>query len=677
MNFCHKVKDFIPNKKAVLLFGTVFFVCLFSIIMISGTYIQSVIDVDNDKYQTITFRLSIFFLGSIITMSVFVYNSKQKISSLEFLNSKLPYMMLAGIVFSIFSILTVPTNSFLPKGFQWDKLFTTDVTELPELLLTNIKDIVHLDFTGNISDILSLINLFAFIVSLIIFGVVLYNFIYSFYVKHSIEKNYNKIIRKGNLRKYFNVKSIEIKAKLSNKQCESLEKKLEFFYQHLIYVNSLNDSTLIKTYLEKWQEINSTLILLIFHADFEEEDKQYREKLYNKILYLTRDLILATSNNISLKEENTHLINFLVNSLPTQEQYFDNSDYVYETALKLLCKEYFKQIFGIFNHLYESSNKSIYTMILNKEVHFLEKIQSLYKQAKEYKREDLINKYVEDLFVSALFKSISTKSDDLTTIIGLLFITQNNYISVEEQSNGNDVENQMRALILQMMSSSPVANSNILQQAAGAEQNTNLIKKITRKITKITTAFSKKAQNKIPRKLATVEEKNEVILNSRILENLIIAIAKACEIENYGAAGYLVKRVCNHVTYSEIEDVYPKLKEYFSTKSSKELSTSVISLNPYSLKYCLDKAIFLLLIQLAYDSKYTVKMGNYKDKMLISNTNIRSIIASLKDRKKEYNLPCIENDSLDSYKKYMRINFLGGTLLFINRSGNEQNIKIH
>lgn len=669
MNFCHKVMGYIPNKKTVLLLGTVFLVCLFSIIMISGTYIQSTIDVTNDKYQTTTLRLSIFFLGSIVTMSVFVYNSKQKISSLEFLNSQLPYMMLVGIVFSIFSILTVPTNLFLPKGFQWDKLFTIDVLELPGLIFANLKNIIHLDFSGNTSDILSLINLFSFIVSLIIFGIVLYNFIFSFYVKHSIEKNYNKIIRIGNLRKYVNIKSTEIKAELSSKQCETLEKKLEFFYQHLVYVNSLNDSTLIKTYLEKWQEINSTLILLIFHADFEEKDKQYREKLYNKTLYLTRDLILATSNNISLKEENTHLINFLVNSLPTQEQYFDNSDHVYEKVLKLLCKEYFKQIFSIFNHLYESTNKGIYTMILNKEVHFIEKIQSLYKQAKEYKREDFINEFVEDLFVSALFKSISSKSDDLTTILGLLFITQNNYIVVQEQSNDNDVENQMRALI-QMMSSTQVTNPNQLQAATGVEQSTKLIKKITKKFTNV---FSKKAQNKLSRKLAKVEEKNEVTLNSRIIENLIIAIAKACEIENYGAAGYLVKRVCNHVTYSNIENVYPKLKKNFSTKSSKELNTSVISLNPYSLNYCLDKAIFLLLIQLAYNSKYNVETGNYKDRMLISNTNIRSIIASVKDRKKEYNLPCIESDSLDSYKKYTRINFLGERLLFINRIGNNKN----
>lgn len=683
-------------KKTVLLFGIVFLVCLFSIIMISGTYIQSFIDPNNDKYQSITLRLSIFFLGSIITMSVFIYNSKQKISSLEYLNSQLPYMMLAGIVFSIFSILTVPTIIFLPSGFQWEKLITTNVVKLPEFIINNIKDIGQLDFTGNISDILSLTNLFTFIASLCTFCLVLYNFIYSFYIKNSIEKNYNKIIKKGKLQKYFNVKSTGIKAKLSDKQCKFIEKKLEKFYQHMIYVISLNDSTLIKTYLEKWQEINSTLILLIFHAKFKDKDRQYREKLYNKILYLSRDLILATSNNISLKEENTHLINFFVNSLPSQEQYFDNSDDAYKKALGQLSKEYFKQSFGIFNHLYESTNKGIYTMILNKEVHFIEKVQSLYKQTMEYKREDLINRYVEDLFTSALFKSISAKSDDLTTIMGLLFITQNNYTVVEKLSDKNDVQTQIVDLMLELKTTFGLLNDNLESQVVHEQvANNKLLPQViddkvasdkllpqvvdeqsindkkmqhveddikaessTKIITrKVLNWFLKKMKHNFNGKSVEVDEKDKVIekeidiLSSRIIENLIIAIAKACEIENYGAAGYLVKRACNHITYSDIENIYPKLKGYFSSKNSKELNTSIISMNPYSLDYCLDKAIFLLLIQLEYISENTFQLACDEEKMLIPKTHIRNIIASLKDRKKDYNLPCIENDNLDSYEK--------------------------
>lgn len=668
------------REKTVLfiLKAAVFFLCLIAILSIFITYIYSSISPEESIYQTVASRLSIFLLGSIVTMSVFTYNSKQKMSSIEFLNNKLPYFMLIGITLSLLTILTVPIKIYMPNTFIWEKLFSTEVSALKDLIKENLKldslknNLANTKFVFQIPSILSVINLISFISSLLIFCLILYNFILSFYIKIIIDRNYKSILNKGKIKKYRTIDSTEIAAKLNEEQCIYLEKKLEVFYQNLIYLISLNHSTLVNDYLDKWREVTSTIYLLIFHSNLEDDEFTERKKLYNKMLGLTSDLILKTSEDISHKENNIHLINSLIGALPTQEQYFIDSKDVYEKMSKDLSESYFKQVYNLFNYLYESSNKKIYTMILNDEVHFIEKIRSVYKQNHEYGREDITSIYVQDIFLSAIFKCITSKSDDLTTILGLLFITQDNYTISESPIKENEIESDVVDLFKALLSTGNTSNSSKPIEASEKKLFSDFFYK-----------FKKKPNGKIIRdKINNVVEveKDEISISPRIIENLIIAIAKACEIENYAAAGYLVKRICNHLDFGILESAYQTVFKELTTNNSKELRTSIISLNPYSVKYCLEKAFFLIFLQLAYNSKYKFDY-NYRHDLLynfldlISEENKMNFIDTLKDRKKDYNLSCISEENFDKFGDYLgginQLIIFGNLNLFVSRNSKQ------
>ncbi|MBZ9521861.1 hypothetical protein, partial [Bacillus safensis] len=66
-----------------------------------------------------------------------------------------------------------------------------------------------------------------------------------------------------------------------------------------------------------------------------------------------------------------------------------------------------------------------------------------------------------------------------------------------------------------------------------------------------------------------------------------------------------------------------------------------ISLNDYSLKYCFNKTIFLLMLHISYEKNLNINFTEFVAKEFRSN-----ILDSIKEKHKEYNLYSINNEYL-------------------------------
>lgn len=661
------------NEKTVLLLVTVFFIFIIETTSIVLSYTYSGLLNDPSQYRTIVSRLSLLLMGSIVSMSIFTYNSKQKISTIEYLNSTSPTLMLLGIVSSIVTFLTIPNQIYLPDkltriteriiNYQFNinnisiHNFLNTVLDcikfIPKLFLYFIDKWQSQNIELSFTDILSIINLIAFIFSIILFNLILYKFILSFSVKSIVKRSFNNIAYQKEVNRYRNINRASIKAKINTKTWEILEKKLEISYQHLLYLISLNHTSLVNQYLKNWQEVTSTIYLLLFHAELESDKKSvnYRENLYTKMLSLTSDLILKTADDITYKDQNLHLINSLIDALPIQEQYFIESNEAYEYMFDILKDKYFKQLYKIFAHLELSTKVNIYTQVINKKIHFIEKIHSIHKQSLEYGRKDSISSYVEDFFLSTIYESVNSKSDNLTTVLGLLFTTRNKYIistnNVSNREIASDVKDLFQSLSL-----------NKIEPTIKKQSRIDYLTGLKEKVYGILHSIDSKVNYK-SNKLNNVSENPDIDnkLSNSLLENLIIIIAKACEIQNYSAAGYLVKRISNHLELDNLIPAYKNVQEEILKDHSKELSLSILSLNPYSIEYCLEKSIFLLILQYAYNNKYEIDKNNELSMLnnIIINLNTKNKITfmdSLRDRTKEYNLPCINTESLINIDKF-------------------------
>src|SRR5699024_10479989 len=126
-----------------------------------------------------------------------------------------------------------------------------------------------------------------------------------------------------------------------------------------------------------------------------------------------------------------------------------------------------------------------------------------------------------------------------------------------------------------------------------------------------------------------------------LLSSIVIIIVKACELENYQAAGYLVKRVSNSSEYEQIKRVIKKLGNSIYDSKERHLLATDITLNDYSLKYCLNKYIFLLMLKFVNKKNLKVNFNKW-----ISDEFKNNIVDSFKDKHKEYYLYCIHYEYL-------------------------------
>lgn len=611
-------------KKAVGYISTALAIFLIYLIILNA-YISTASSENIDIYITIVSRISIFYLGSIVTMSVYIYTKTYSMSTIQVASPVTSLTMGVGVIFSFLSMITLPSKLYYPKP----------------LLQNYIKLVYSLDWNWQI--FLGLSNIISFCIATAVFVITLKRFIYSFNINAILHNNYIAVakicgIKENEMNKKSENKKYTIEP-LSEIEMFRIEKKLNIYNQNLLYLLTLKNEGLTEKYLYKWIDLISNIQERVFHSPVKSD---INKKLYDKTLDLSNKLIIETADNITLKLYHEVLLKALFNSIPLfEEQYIktEKSKEIQKNYIQnydLLLKTCYIELNKIIGHIYSNQkNSDIFQKMANNEISFLDSTvnQSKFISEKANLETQDKNNYMEDLLLGMLFNIVNKNNNvDLPIVLSLLF-----KIQVKSKNSCDSTEN-----VNSILSSVTVGVFEDLVNALEGIKETQILKQESN--------FSRNIED-----AGTVnDELLEINLSDKTIKYIIIVIIKANEIENYKAVGYLIKRLCSHLNFPGILKSLNELEKSIYDNGYRELLLSKISLNEYSLKYCFNKTKILLFLQ-----SYTNDNGIIKEyKNAIEVEHKKEIIETLKDKHKEYNMSCIKEKVLNSLEE-KRLNRIG------------------
>lgn len=599
-----------PNKGIFIL---VFSVAVISILI---NYITSGFSESDNSYSALVFRMSIFFLGSIVTMNIYIYNSKKTISKLDFLNDKSPYIMIVGIITSLFSLITAPT-----------KIYTFETFKLPFI------EFSILGFVSFLFSFFSIFNLILFLISTYIFLISLFNFIKSFQIEKNIKYKAESIKEKYGFENISNGDLSKIPLKCSKKDWEELLNEIEVLNQSILYVLELNNLHLTKKYISEWIKISDYLVTFIFHTEIEisklenlNDIKSFKRDTYQNFIKLYKILIYQTKDNGLLKVENKELISSFQKVLPEFHNYYlDNNCLeinevieIYLTNYKELKSLFYTELYHLYKNLNNTSEIRIYKMLINHDL----LLKDYYKP--EYR--EVLKNILKKKYTGKISPKVEVETLNLMTLNTLDYV-EDLYLSsifdiIEEDKN----------------SDLPLAVALLMKVHEEARIHT---------IFEMPLVDLRSSPNSIPQKYS---EKNK--LSDRTIKSILVAMIKACELENYHAVGYLIKVFSNYITE---QDFLNSLKDLQVLKSNLDsdrhtLLISKISLNRFSLTYCLEKVTILIYLQLVYKENKNVSSLLENIYSLVPEGNRESILDAIEGRKKDYNLSCLLDKSSEIKK---------------------------
>ncbi|MCC5891340.1 hypothetical protein [Exiguobacterium sp.] len=589
-------------------------ICLF----IVKAYLSTALSENTDTYIIIVSRIPIFYLGSIVTMSVYIYTKTYSMSTIQFASPVTSLMMGIGVIFSFLSMITLPSKLYYPLPFFQDYI---------KLILNS---------TWNWQMFLGLLNIISFLIATTVFVITLIRFISSFNIDAILKKNYIAVAKICGIKEKQNKQNKQyIIEPFLEKELVLLEKNLNIFNQNLLYLLTLNNEKLTEKYILKWIDAVSNTQERIFHSPI--KDSITHKKLYDKTLELTNKLIVETSDNITLSRYHEILLKGIFNSIPLFELEEKSIKNIKEEKIKeiqtnytenydLLSKTCYTELNKIIEYLYRNQKSSdiLQKMSSNNGIDFLGSTvnQSKFISEKANLEINDKNNYMEDLLIGMLFNIINKNNNvDLPVVLSLLF-------KVQQETNTNEIK-----------------TDSLSSVTAGVfEDLGNAIEGIREKQDLIQES---KFLQAIEDAEAINDELPKVTLNDKTISYIIIGIIKANEIENYKAVGYLIKRLCNHLSISEILKNLDVLEGSIYDNGYRELHLSKISLNEYSLKYCFNKTKILLFLQ-----SYANKSEIFEEYRNIINIEYKAdILETLQDKHKEYNMSCIKGNKLDNLKE--------------------------
>ncbi|WP_337983040.1 hypothetical protein [Lysinibacillus sp. C5.1] len=610
----HRIKKAVGYTSTALV---VFFIYLFII----NAYLSTATSENVNTYITIVSRISIFYLGSIVTMSVYIYTKTYSMSTIQFTSPITSLTMGIGVIFSFLSMITLPSKLYYPTP----------------IFQSYIKLITSLNWNWQM--FLSFLNIISFLIATAVFVVTLIRFIYSFNIDAILNDNYIAVAKIcGSKETQIKNKSEVVKytiEPLSETEMLRLEKKLNIYNQNLLYLLTLKNEVLTEKYLYKWRDIISNTQERLFHSPVK---SNINKKLYDKTLELSNKLIIETADNITLKQYHEILLKTIFNSIPLFEEQYIKKEKLkeiqknYVQNYDFLLKTCYIELNKIIEYLYRNQkNSDILQKMSNNEVGFLDSTVNQSKFISEKANLEIKDKnnYMEDLLIGMLFNIVNKNNNvDLPVVLSLLFKAQK-----ESKKNNGSTDN---------------VNAVLSFVTAGVfEDLGNALEGIKEK-------QDTKQESKFLRNIEDAgiinEEILEIVLSDKTIKYIIIVIIKANEIENYKAVGYLIKRLCNHLSFDEILKNLHELEKSIYDNGYRELLLSKISLNEYSLKYCFNKTKILLFLQSCVNKSEMIK--EYKNTIEIEYK--KEIIETLKDKHKEYNMSCIKEKSLNGLEDIKR-----------------------
>ncbi|MFJ7840356.1 hypothetical protein ACIQXG_12925 [Lysinibacillus sphaericus] len=440
-----------------------------------------------------------------------------------------------------------------------------------------------------------------FMVICIIFILILKEFLESFHVKSTLDTNLKKIAKYGlsEATKHTGPKFKTLELKEGD--VRKLKVHVEKYVQNLNFLLKTKNEEILNHYMNEWSAILSLVCTMIFHAKTNISD-QTKKELYIFMLKQNNLLLIESASNIEFKEGHNKLIKSLFKTLPDLREKTDGLDhllnaYRYEKNYKLLVKEHFKELYEVMIKLHSSHNSDVFKQMESAELDFLNQYSLQNYGAIREAFRTVINKdfdkrkFIEEFLISTIFYLIENdKTKELPTIFSMIF------------------------------------------EVSGISSKTTEYKKVS--------SNGLLRDSKKDKSLKTEEiSYDKEVISKEIVRGIIYAIIKANEIENYKAAGYLVKAMTqNKVPAKTITEVFKKIDEEIRNNKKFILHDSIVNLNRFSLSYCFKKTFILFYLQYKMNGQ---EFADYK--LFLKKKEKKYLLKKLNERTKEYNLIALKS----------------------------------
>ncbi|MET3657826.1 hypothetical protein [Sporosarcina psychrophila] len=543
--------------------GIITFSCVMIPILLYFLFLFLITDMssaENWKFYTeFIYRIGFFFLTSIVSLTIFGSSFKTKLASATAFHQKNFYFMAIGITGSLLMVVTV--------------------------------------FIANIDDIFDIMKLyvsfskFVFIIVLIMFCLILYDFLCSFWINFTLNRNLKGIKTYGLIEKAQNMKNEFGTLNLTNKNTDKLIEYVEMYVQNLVFLLNTKNTKILNHYIDEWNGALSLIYTMIFHANSNLSEKKLVD-LFTFIMRSNNILMMESAKHPDLKDIHLKLVTNSFKVIPDLYEKHIANAYKYEKSYNLLSEVYFKELCDSIIKLRRTNNNDIYKQMANTELKFLyhHSLGSNGAARKFFCGNYSKKKYLEDFFISLIFELIEDdRAEELPTVFSMLLSIPEHY----------------------------------------KEEN-------------IKARLSANKQDNIKQHTTTGKQK---LLSEDVLRGCLYAIVKANEIENYRAAGYLIKVVTDNASIDLLKKQINNVHREIKRKNSFSLNTSNININNFSLEYCFKKTYLLFNLQFKLKK---IEILNYK---VIKDDEKTYLIAKLAERKKEYNLVALQEEYIDDFKE--------------------------
>lgn len=603
----------------------------------------TIIRTDADTYIANTNRIILFFLGITVSSNIYLYTTRNKISSSIMWTSRQIGMLKFNLVINIGTLIL-------------------------GISLTNYEILYNEPISENVMRYFLRIYLSLNIISLILFISTLVNFIDGFTVDKNISKltkkinkriypkridilireinqiikyaedevirfnQFNKItnVRYKNtinnlnknkyvillkkrayfLMKYFFILKvyfylgctfkendyIKRTSRFSKREIRRINLEIEILSQNIEYIIKTNSDKSIMEHSKKWNATFSQIIVMIFHIDSSNPQSKDIIELYRTLLHNHSKLITVTSGSYENRKFHKEFIKSILNGLAYREESESVSKQDFFSRTVELEEVYFDELFSLLMNLMSEKNFEIFNLLHNEKLSLNSFMNTKDENEKYYGSRSRKQKF-EQLFVSVLINMIELNiTENMTSVMAIL-------LSLREENT----EIEMDVL--------PLSN--------------------------------KKNVGKIVEK----KSKIEVNLTHENKKGLYYAFIKANELENYKAAGYIVKILSSNIKYDSITKVITEINNEKHTRNiTYETGIYSVDFNDYSFEYCVNKSFVLINAQYFYKMNYQLTnelLDIYKQ------IDFVYLIEKLGSKQKEYNMVSLDKDSLHNFKMHI------------------------
>lgn len=604
-------------------------------------------------------RTIIFVIGTTVTANVYLFTTKNKISSSSLWTTKQIHFLSFNLVinFSILILGIILNNySFLfgtfltgEKSLIFLKLFC--ILFILSILLygvTLFKFIRVFNVNRSIDYLYKKIQLRLYKYHQLsmfkkIFSKTLKEMLFQFYMYKSIFKELHKSRKKKislklrallykdalinawkestqtsfNVQRYSQNHSSSIKFKMTSKNVGKLSLDLEIFTQKIEYLISQNSLKSVNLYLTMWNNLIMDVSIVAFHitdrrTDFDENLK----RLYFEALSHHSRMILLTAEKHEYKKLHRELIQTLFKAKPYLDiDIYSMSPKEFAKRDELLKKVYYDELYLLFINSIKQEDSWLLDLMQSEKFNIVSFIQGKEKSNQLTEQETEKSEF-EDLFISIMLNMIQTdNTEKISSVISILF-------SVFE-----------------------LRNQTSRSKRIGEKQVVTLTK--TKKILGL--GKNEKHTN------------SEYQINHQSRSGLIHSIIKANELEKFDVAGYLTKIISSNVKFDSLENIYSDIiKKQININKITGVYSNEISLtyfNAFSFKYCVGKTFLLTSLQYFYKGSNEEKNNFFKNDRLMDIfkalfkdlEEIKYVCKKLELKNSKYGMLSLEEDIINNF----------------------------